>query len=397
MQVKLLGSGCRASEQLTREGIRAIEEAELLIGAERMLAALPEGVRTKKRAAYLPKEILSILQEEKKERVCILYSGDSGFYSGARSLLPLLEEAGISYQVLPGISSLQTLSARLGRPWQDWKLCSAHGVDCDVIACLMEGKPCLFLTGGKMGPAEICRRISEAGLGELELTVAENLSYPEERIRKGRARELAEETFGPLSLLLTEPAPIYPAAVPGIPDVEFIRDKVPMTKREVRTAILAALRIRPQDICWDIGAGTGSVSIEMALHAGSVWAIEQKEEALELIRQNRKKFCAWNLQLLQAKAPDGLEDLPMPDVVFIGGSGGNMKEILACVEDKNPKARICITAIALESLEAACHTLTEAGYETEISQIAVSRSKKAGSLHLLLAENPVFLIKGEKQ
>ena len=396
MQVTLLGSGCRASEQLTQEGMRAIEKAELLIGAERMLAALPEEIRAEKRAAYLPKEILSILQEEKRERACILYSGDSGFYSGTRSLLPLLEEAGITYQILPGISSLQTLSARLGKPWQDWKLCSAHGVDCDVIACLMEGKPCLFLTGGKLTPAEICHRIREAGLGELELTVAEKLSYPEERIRKGKAKELAEESFDPLSLLLTEPAPIYPAAVPGIADVEFIRDKVPMTKREVRTAILASLRIRPQDICWDIGAGTGSVSIEMALHARGVWAIEQKEEALELIRKNREKFCAWNLHLQKAIAPEGLEDLPKPDAVFIGGSGGKMKEILACVEEKNPKARICITAIALESLEAACHALTEAGYETQISQIAVSRSKKAGSLHLLLAENPVFLIRGEK-
>lgn len=397
MQVSLIGIGCNAREQLTREGQRKIEEAELLIGAERMLEDLPGESRAKKRAAYLPKEILSILKEEKKEKVCLLYSGDSGFYSGTKSILPLLEEEGISYRIYPGISSLQTLSARIKEPWQEWKLCSAHGVDLDIISCLMEGKPCLFLTGGKRSPEKICRELAEAGLGELEAVVAENLSYPEERIRRGKVKELAGESFAKLSLLWTQAAPVYPQAVPGILDEEFIRGKVPMTKREVRAAILASLRIGPNDLCWDIGAGTGSVSIEMALQSRQVWAIEQKEEALELIQKNRKKFCAWNLHPLLAKAPEGLEELPAADVVFIGGSGGKMAEILAFVEKKNPQARICISAIALESLQAASQALEEAGYETEVSQIFVSRTKKVGGLHMLLAQNPVFLIRGEKK
>jgi precorrin-6B C5,15-methyltransferase / cobalt-precorrin-6B C5,C15-methyltransferase len=397
MQVRLIGIGCKADRQLTIEALEALKKAELIVGAKRMLEALPEEYQAEKKASYLPQEILQILQESEAEKACVLYSGDSGFYSGARSLLPLLEENGIEAEVLPGISSLQTLAAKTGKDWQDWKLCSAHGVDCDILSSVMEGRACLFLTGGTSSPQSICRELTEAGLGELSVIAGEKLSYPEERIVRGKAKDIAEMEFDTLSLLLTEAAPVYPKTVPGIPDEAFIRDKVPMTKREVRAAILASLAIGPKDICWDIGAGTGSVSIEMALHSSRTYAIEQKEEALALIHKNREKFCAWNLKVLRAKAPEGLEKLPKPDAVFVGGSGGNMAEIIGFVHEKNPQARICISAIALESLQAAMENLEKYGYEIEISQILVSRSKAVAGLHMLMAQNPIFLIKGEKK
>ena len=169
-----------------------------------------------------------------------------------------------------------------------------------------------------------------------------------------------------------------------------------MTKQEVRAVILAKLAAAPGDVCWDVGAGTGSVSVELALQCREVWAVEREEKALALMAANREKFGAWNLRLKAGAAPAALEGLPAPDKVFIGGSGGALAQILAAVDAANPKARVCISAIALETLHAALAAMGELGYETEIVQIAVSRARKAGSLHLLMAQNPVFLITGER-
>ena len=389
MQVTLIGLGGGTLDTLTQQAREALETAPLILGAKRLLEHLPEhGAR--KVPAVRSQEILDLLQAAQEETACVVFSGDTGFYSGAKGLLPLLEQAGIPARVLPGLSSVQLFAARLGRPWQDWRLCSAHGVELDPE--VLHGRPTFFLTGGVLTPQSICQRFVEVGLGGLPVTVGENLSYPEEKVCSGTAQALAEETFAPLSVLLAEPAPTPKRRTPGIPDAEFLRDKVPMTKQEVRAAILAKLAVGPEDLCWDVGAGTGSVSVELALHSQAVWAIEHKAEACDLIRCNREKFCAWNLRVVEGHAPEALHELPAPDVVFLGGTGRKMPEILQVVRAKNPKARVCISAIALETLHQAVEELTALGYAPEITQISVSRAKAAGDLHLLLAQNPIFLI-----
>ncbi|MCD8376997.1 MAG: precorrin-6Y C5,15-methyltransferase (decarboxylating) subunit CbiT, partial [Oscillospiraceae bacterium] len=187
-----------------------------------------------------------------------------------------------------------------------------------------------------------------------------------------------------------------PRRAPGIPDGEWLRGQVPMTKQEVRAAALAKLAVGPSDCCWDVGAGTGSVSVEMALHSRQCWAVEEKEQAAELILENRRRFRAWKLRVVRGRAPEALEGLPAPDAVFVGGSGGALGEILSRALGANPRVRLCVSAIALETLEAACREMEELGIEPEVSQIAVSRTKRAGSLNLLLAQNPVFLISGAR-
>ena len=169
-----------------------------------------------------------------------------------------------------------------------------------------------------------------------------------------------------------------------------------MTKQEVRAAALAKLAVTPTDILWDVGAGTGSVSVELALaaNAGQVYAVECDPEACGLIRKNRERFAAFNLSLIEGRAPAALEALPAPDAVFIGGTKGGMDAVLDEVLGKNPNARICISAIALETLGAAIAALTARGLTAEVTQIAVSRTKPAGRLHLLMANNPIFLITG---
>lgn len=395
MRVILTAMGGGWEDSLTVECRRALERADLIIGAKRLLDSLPEGLSGRKKAAVKAEEILAAV-EEAKEVCCILLSGDTGFYSGARVLLPLLAERGIPAEVLPGLSSAQILAARLERPWQDWKLVSAHGLSCDPVTAVMEGKPVFFLTDGRNSPAFLCQKLAEAGLGELEVIVGENLAGPEERIRKWKAAEAAGEIFSPLSVMLAEAAPQGEYTGPGIPDDVFLRGAVPMTKREVRAAILAKLAVRPEDVVWDVGAGTGSVSVELALAAkkGRVYAVEMAEEACGLIRDNREKFRAWNLILCRGRAPEALRDLPAPQAVFVGGTKGEMGEILSLVLEKNPMARICVSSITLENLWAAVEELEKLGLEPVVTQISVSKTKTAGGLHLLMANNPVFLITG---
>ena len=167
-----------------------------------------------------------------------------------------------------------------------------------------------------------------------------------------------------------------------------------MTKQEVRAAILAKLGVRPTDVCWDIGAGTGSVSVELALAGKAVWAVERQAEACALIRENRERFRAWNLRITEGEAPAALRSLPDPDAVFVGGSGGAPEAILRAALERNPRVRLCVSAIALETLHRASDWMEKNGIEAEIAQIAVSRTRKAGGLRLLMANNPVFLISG---
>lgn len=395
MQVILAASGGGSRGTMTEDCWQALGNASCIIGARRLIEGLPETYTQNRVAATRPGEILGAIQSH-GEGCVVLYSGDTGFYSGTRSLIPLLENEGISYTVLPGISSVQLLSASLGRPWQDWMLCSAHGVDCNPVGAVMQGKPVFFLTGGELGPAELCRQLAEAGLQELPVVVGENLSYSGQRIRRGTAGELAKEKFESLSVLLAEPAPAVTRRTSGFPDSLFTRGEVPMTKQEVRAAVLAKLAPGPSDILWDVGAGTGSVSIELALAAswGRTYAIECNEKACDLIRVNREKLGAWNLRLIEGAAPQALDGLETPDAVFIGGTKGSMKNVVSLVLDRNPKARICISAICIETLYQAVKALQNRGIQPEVIQISISRGKAAGSLHLLMANNPIFLIAG---
>lgn len=397
MQVILasLGGGC--PETMTAECAAALKRAGCILGAKRLLENLPQGCTENRVAAVKPQELLDAILG-RRDGCVVVYSGDAGFYSGARGLLPLLREHNIPARVLPGISSVQLLSARLGRPWQDWELVSAHGTECNAAAAVSKGKPAFFLTGGTLGPGEICQRLTSAGLGSLKVTVGENLSYPDEKITCGTAEELAGQAFPSLSVLLAEAAPRLERRCPGLPDEAFLRGTAPMTKQEVRAAALSKLAVGPSDVLWDVGAGTGSVSVELALAApeGQVFAVECEQDACALIRDNRQKFSAWNLQIVEGRAPQALADLPAPDAVFVGGTKGGMEEIIDLALAKNKNARVCVSAIAVETLSAAVAALTKHGLEANVTQIAVSRTRPAGKLHLLMANNPTFLIMGER-
>lgn len=397
MNVTLIGMGSGQPENLTLQGLAALRQADLILGARRLLAVLPAGCTENRAAAYRPDEVAELLQTSGAENAVLVYSGDTGFYSGASSMMEKLEALGVRARVLPGLSSIQLLAAALGRPWQGWNLVSAHGRTCDPVAECMQGRPTFFLTGGSEDPATLCAQLEAEGFGDMQAVVGQCLGTPEEKLFRGSVKELAAGRFNSLSVLLVEAVEGLPRRAPGLPDEAFERGNVPMTKQEVRAAVLAKLAVRPEDILWDVGAGTGSVSVELALAAprGRVYAVECRPEGCALIKANREKFRTRNLVLVEGLAPDALSDLPAPDAVFIGGSKGSLAAIVDAALDKNPDARICVSAIALETLSAAVTALTAKGRTVQVSQIAVSRAKAVGGLHLMMAQNPIYLITGE--
>lgn len=402
MEVTLVGVGLGNPTTLTAAAAAALQQADGLIGSRRLLEECPLPQSVPRKFSTKSAEIVEILKEQDWQNPCVLYSGDTGFYSGARTLVPLLEEECIPFQVLPGISSLQYFAARLGRSWQEWSIVSAHGLNCDPVGEVLSahGKPVFFLTSGSEGAGSLCERLTQAGLGHLSATVGQSLSYPQEEIFSDSVSRLAGRAFSPLTVLLVEGyTSCRPACSQGLPDEAFLRGDVPMTKQEVRAAAIGKLEVRDGETYWDVGAGTGSVSVELALLAphSKVCAVECKGEACSLIRANREKFGVYNLELTQGRAPEVLAQLPAPDAVFLGGSGGELPAILEEALHKNPAARFCITAIAVETLGTAVAAMTQLGMEPQVSQVTVARSREAGELHLMMGQNPVWIITGRKE
>lgn len=399
--VTLIGMGSGKWEALSAQAQQAVRSAGLVFGAKRLLAGLPADCTARQFTLYQPADILETLAQNPGQDAAVLYSGDTGFYSGASGLLTPLRALGIPARVYPGVSSIQLLSAALGRPWQDWKLVSAHGCACDPVAECMMNRSVFFLTGGTETPASLCQKLTDAGMGEAHGVVGENLGTEAEAIRYGSAAELAGQSFAPLSVLLVENFDLLQLRAPGFPDESFIRSEVPMTKQEVRTAILGKLSVRPGETVYDVGAGTGSVGIELARLSPlvRVYAIENAPQALDLIEQNRGRFGVYNLTIVPGTAPDIFDeqDLPVPDAVFIGGSKGRMGDIIRTVCQKNPSVRLLVSAIALETLQQTLDACKQEGLtQIQVTQIAVSRTRPAGQLHLLMAQNPVFLIQASR-
>ncbi len=392
-EITLLGIGVGDPGQLTKAGQEAIQEAELLIGARRMVNSirLPHH---RVHYEYRSREILSYIQEHGEySRILIALSGDVGFYSGAKKLLECLPE---DTRVLCGISSMVYFMSKIGLSWDDAKIVSAHGKYRNLIADIKENSKVFAILGTSDGVANLAKKLTAYGMGEVLLHVGEQLSYPEEKIFAKKASELTEYEGDALCVLCAVNEHATKAfTTHGLPDEAFLRGKAPMTKEEVRTVSLSKLQLMDDSIVYDVGAGTGSVSIEMAFRAGQgrVYAIEKKEDALELIHQNKIHFAADNLEIISGTAPHAMEELPAPTHAFIGGSSGNLRDIVALLLAKNPEVRIVINCITLETVSEALDTIRSFAFEnTDIASLSVAKSKSIGRYHMMMGENPIYII-----
>lgn len=401
-KVTIIGAGPGNPDLLSRAALDAIGIADVVIGAHRALVGIdvpPDVVRCE---LVKTADIVAALTDAASwQRAVVVMTGDVGLFSGARRLVEALPgDAQVDVRVIPGISSASYLAARLARPWQDWRFASAHGVACDIVAEAERAGELFLATSGGEDPSRLSGELVQAGFGDARVTVAERLSYPDERITCATASEIAGQTFDDLNVMLIEFAggaasSRWPYASSGIPDELFIRGDVPMTKQEVRAVALAKLRLTATDTVWDVGAGTGSVSIEAALvaRAGSVWAVERNATGVRLIRENAGAFGCGNVHAVPGVAPEALAKLPVPDAVFVGGSAGELPSILEAALEKNSQVRLCVPCVTVETLTEACALLSGSRFKGfEACQVSAARAEAVGSHHLMKAQNPVFLV-----
>ena len=412
-KVTIIGAGPGNPDLLSRAALDAIDIADVVIGAHRALVGIdvpPDVVRCE---LVKTADIVAALTDAASwQRVVVVMTGDVGLFSGARRLVEALSgNAQVDVRVIPGISSASYLAARLARPWQDWRFASAHGVACDIVAEAERAGELFLVTSGGEDPSRLSGELVQAGFGDARVTVAERLSYPDERITCATASEITGQTFDDLNVMLIDfaggagsPAGSsasraaisrWPYASSGIPDELFIRGDVPMTKQEVRAVALAKLRLTATDTVWDVGAGTGSVSIEAALvaRAGSVWAVERNATGVRLIRENADAFGCGNVHAVPGVAPEALAKLPVPDAVFVGGSAGELPSIVEAALEKNSQVRLCVPCVTVETLTEACALLSGSRFKGfEACQVSAARAEAVGSHHLMKAQNPVFLV-----
>lgn len=393
--ITLAGIGMGSQDTLTFAGKKALERADLLIGAKRMVDA----VKLPHQAVYCEyrkDEIVKYIENHPEyENIAVVLSGDPGFYSAARKLMAALEtNEGI--EVICGISSVSYFMSKIGLSWDDARLASNHGRYCNLVSMIKHNEKVFTILGTKTGVSELAKKLKYYDMGDVLLYVGENLSYENEKVFVKKAEELVDYEGDSLSVVCAYHQNAQSRSeTHGILDEQFIRGKAPMTKEEVRTVSLAKLRLSEDSVCYDIGAGTGSVSVEMALraHQGMVYAIEKTEEAVQLLSANKQKFAADNLEIIEGSAPQAMEKLPAPTHAFVGGSSGNMCEILRQLIKKNPEVRVVINCITLETVTETQDAVKELGFsEAEIVQVGVSRAKAIGNYHMMMGENPIFVI-----
>lgn len=393
-KISIVGIGMGNEDTLTIGARKVIDEADLLVGAERMVRSVSKGQDSL--LEYRPDAVISYIDDHPEyERIAVLVSGDVGFHSAAKKLIGKIDTSEFELDIKCGISSIAYLCSKAGTSWDDAHLMSAHGQGSNIVGAVSRYKKVVALLEGKEGARRLCNDLVEYRLDDVELIIGQDLGQENETMTKGKPSELEGKEFGTLciALILNDDAsgrnPI------GIFDDDMIRGDAPMTKSEVRSLSVIKLKLEEDSIVYDVGAGTGSVSVECALYAfnGSVYAIEKESEAVSLIKENKKKFRTPNLHVIEGRAPEALSELPVPTHVFIGGSSGDLKDIMKECLAKNPSVRFVINAITLETISEALDCIKELNVEEEeIISLNISRSRKAGRYHLMNANNPVYVV-----
>ena len=393
MNVNIIGCGMEGGRTLTAEGKAAIDSAELLIGSRRLCDAFPD---RKIIAEYSTDKIADIINNSEYNTAAVLMSGDTGFFSGAKALYSMLTLSGHDVCLLPGVSSMAYLGAKAGVPIEDAVPFSLHGKNDMRGAALqlfLNGKV-FYLLGGKNTPAALCRHLTDYGLGEAQIIVGSDMGYEKEKIWYGKACECTIEDS--LSAVL---------AIYGIkPNIHYLKDelfkrgeRIPMTKAEIRCICTDMLNIRSDSTCWDIGCGTGSVSVQMAYKCpkAMVYAADRKSEAVQLTEANARLFSCDNISAVLGECPDIFTQLSCPDKVFIGGSGGNMAGIIENIYTVNPDADIVANAATIDTLTASVNAFDKFG-GCDVIQLHTDRTKTVGGLRMLEPLTPIFIIKGRK-
>ena len=406
--IHIIGIGLDGADGLNQKIKDLIAQATLLVGSDRHLNYFPHHPAPRLVLRNLTKNIQEIRQYLNNDNlIVILVSGDPLFFGLGRLLLAELPAENIIFH--PHLSSIQQAFSSIKIPWQDAKLISIHGRSWEQLTlALQKGvEKIAILTDPHNTPEAIARHYLALDLPtQYQFWVCENLGGKEEKINCFSPQELPQQTYSSLNVVilirqtLAADTTIDLASLPlfGLPDSTFIcfRDRPGlMTKREIRIAILGELALQPGQIIWDIGAGTGSVAAEIArlCPTSQIYAIEKTAIGANLISQNCQRLQVSNVTCIQGTAPEILTQLPTPQRIFIGGSGGNLTAILAHCQKTLVTDGVIVLALAtIEHLHTCLEWLRSHNCNYRLLQLQISRSVPIAQLNRFTPLNPVTLV-----
>jgi precorrin-6Y C5,15-methyltransferase (decarboxylating) len=377
-----------------------IGQADILVGGRRHLSFFKDHPAEKR---IIDKDLARLLgflrQAMQTATIVVLASGDPLFHGIGATLIQSLGKENV--EVLPNISTVAAAFARLKLPWQDATVVSLHGAGspCDFLHAVRQKSKVAVYTDPHHHPGQLARLLLENGLTEAKICVLEQLGSISERIQWGRPDQMAEQHFSePNLMIVLNPAcadkPPKPLAI-GLPDDAYEHEKGLITKAEVRAVTLSKLRLHPGQILWDLGAGSGSISIEASLFIGSgqIFAIEKDRKRAAQIASNCRRFGVGQVKVCSQVLPRGLDALPAPDRVFIGGGGRQVAAIISKVaEFLKPGGIMVINTVLLDTLKAAQAALKELEFACDLVQIQINRSRPMPWGERLVAQNPVWII-----
>ncbi|MBI4687298.1 MAG: precorrin-6y C5,15-methyltransferase (decarboxylating) subunit CbiE [Nitrospirae bacterium] len=348
-------------------------------------------------------------------RIVLLASGDPLFFGiGRRAIKEFGKD---KVEILPDLSSAQTAFSRIKEVWSDALFISLHGgpdpkkrrrleyeIE-DIPALLQRHNKISILTDKENNPSAIAKVLSSSLVtrhSSLMVYVCEKLGYPDEKITEGAPEEIAKMSFQQPNLVIIQGLGIGDQGLKigfGLKENEISHSRGLITKDEARAITIHKLRLPEGGVFWDIGSGSGSVSIEaVRLCRGlKAFAVEKNKEQIENIKKNKDRFNIAAIKIIEGEAPEALSELPQPDRVFIGGSGGRLNEILDVVKEKMTSGIVVVNAATIETLNEAVRCLEDRGFSVEITEVSISRSKTIGGKRHLSALNPVFIVCGERQ
>ncbi|MDD6402299.1 MAG: precorrin-6A reductase [Lachnospiraceae bacterium] len=406
IKISLIGIGMGNPDTLTMKAKKLIEEADYIFGAERIIE--PYNAKIEKKEYYLAKDIIPYIDQinntkDEALNIVVLFSGDTGFYSGCNNLNEKLKNKGYSnIDIVPGISTISYLASRIGICWNDAKIISLHGVCFDEwktsVFTDIKYTPKIFFLLSNVKQLKSLAELLKDKFGEAKVILGYQLSYKEETITYTTVNELNSMVDnlqeGLYAMFLFNEKYILRKASNSINDEEFIRGKAPMTKAEVRDLSISKLKLNEKSIVYDIGSGTGSVAVGIAGLSGDikVYAIECNKDAVSLIDQNITKFGCSNVFVIKGMAPSAFRGLEVPDCAFIGGTRNKLFPILEELYKMNNNLRVVINAISMETAQLLFEIPKQFNViDYEVVQIQINRAKMIGNYNMMHGENPIFV------